>query len=151
MRTTRKTILAMAGASVLAITNAQAQNEVRSEQSPDELRGDWVIGKTVRSMDDEVIGTITDILIDESDGRVTSAVIDVGGFLGFGAKPIAIEWEAFEMAYDASIVRLDLTREQAEEASEFSFRDQDMPPPPEPPVNTGTGMGTGSGTGAGGG
>ncbi|MFW5834488.1 MAG: PRC-barrel domain-containing protein, partial [Pseudomonadota bacterium] len=82
MRTTRKTILAMAGASVLAITNAQAQNEVRSEQSPDELRGDWVIGKTVRSMDDEVIGTITDILIDESDGRVTSAVIDVGGFLG---------------------------------------------------------------------
>lgn len=147
MRTTPIKAFAFGAASVLAITTANAQDAVRNEQTPDELRSDWVVGTTVYSADDDVIGRITDILIDTSDGSVTGAVVDVGGFLGFGAKSIAVEWEEFDMRYDASIVRLDLTREEAEEAPEFAFREQDTPPPPEPPAGTGMGTATGGATG----
>lgn len=138
-------------ASVLAVGAATAQEGLRDAQANDEVRSDWVLGSTVRSPDDEVIGTINGILIDADDGNVTAVVIDVGGFLGFGAKPIAVDWDELDLQYDASLVQLDLTREQAEDAAEFSFREQETPPPPEAPAGTGTGTGgTGDGMGGGG-
>jgi hypothetical protein len=54
---------------------------------------------------------------------------DVGGFLGFGAKQIAVDWDDLEQADDGSEIVLALTREQADEAPSFNFRDQELPTP----------------------
>ncbi|MFP4361361.1 MAG: PRC-barrel domain-containing protein [Alphaproteobacteria bacterium] len=132
---------------------AGAQEGVRNEQATSELRGDWVIGATVTSPDGETIGTISDILIDSEDGGITGAVVDVGGFLGFGAKSIVVDWEELEQDHDANEVTLDLDRQEAEEAPDFAFRERETPPPPEPTGGTGgtgDGMG-GNGEGTGGG
>ena len=118
-----------------------AQEAVRQNQEPQELRADWIVGTTLQTPAGETIGTIDDLLLDREDGSVTAAIVSVGGFLGFGAKQIAVKWQDLEEEYDGSEIVLALTREEAEAAPEFDFRDQALPPPPpapEPDAGLGT-------------
>ena len=118
-----------------------AQEAVRQNQEPQELRADWIVGSTLRTPAGETIGTIDDLLLDREDGSVTAAIVSVGGFLGFGAKMIAVKWQDLEEEYDGTEIVLALTREEAEAAPEFNFRDQELPPPP-PAADPAAGMGT---------
>ena len=142
--------LAAAIVAPLAITHATAQDTddvIVEDQAGSEVRGDWVLGARVTSPEGESIGSIEDLILDQDDGSVNAAVVSVGGFLGFGAKEIAVEWSELDIDYDGNEIALDITRDEAEEAPEYSFRDRESPPAPEPATGTGdTGMGTG-GTG----
>jgi sporulation protein YlmC with PRC-barrel domain len=131
--------------------DAEAPAGVVSEQQQNELRGSWVIGTNVTSPEDERIGSIQDVIIDMESGQVTAAVLSVGGFLGFGAKNIAVDWNELQIDHDAREISLALTREDAEAAPEYAFRDRaeapgaamDAAPPaggapggmPPPPAN----------------
>lgn len=121
-----------------------AQDDVlRRNQDGSELRSDWLIGSTVTTPDGQNVGSIDALLLDQEEGEVTGAVLNVGGLLGFGAKQIAVQWEQIEIAYDGAEVILPITVDEAEEAPEFAFRDRQQPPPP--PVAdpaAGGGMGT---------
>lgn len=44
-------------------------------------------GATIYGPDDEKIGSVSHL---HGDGATTQVVIDVGGFLGIGAKPVAV-------------------------------------------------------------
>jgi len=145
----RHLILPAATVFTMAASSVLAQEAVLSSQSASELRVDWVLGARVTSLEGETIGSIQDVILDTDEGVVTAAVISVGGFLGFGAKNIAVEWDALEIDWDASEISLALTREQADEAEEYIFRDREFAPPEPPPMGTGGGtMGRGAGTGA---
>ena len=87
----------------------------------------------------ETIGTIDDVLLDQEEGVMTAAIVSVGGFLGFGAKQIAVKWDDLQQQFDASEIVLDINREDAEAAPEFNFRNQQLRPPPPPPAAEGTG------------
>jgi sporulation protein YlmC with PRC-barrel domain len=115
---------------------AEAPQAVVTEQQSGELRSDWIIGTSVMSPQDETIGSIQDLIIDEEEGRVTAAVLSVGGFLGFGAKNIAVDWNELQINHDAREITLDITREEADAAPEYAFRDQ-----AEAPAPAGGGMG----------
>lgn len=56
-----------------------------------------LIGADVVTSNDEKLGDISDILL-EKDGKAVAAVIDVGGFLGIGAKPVAVSFDSLTMA-----------------------------------------------------
>lgn len=127
------------------------------EQAPNELRVDWITGTTVTSPDGETIGNVNDLIIDGETGEMTAAILSVGGFLGIGAKQIAVNWSELQIDYDANEISMNLTREQADAAPEYVFRDREQPPAPMPAdtgggtMGGGTGGGTlGGGTGAGG-
>jgi sporulation protein YlmC with PRC-barrel domain len=113
---------------------------VMQAQEPTDLLGSWIIGATVRSTEGEDIGPIRDLLINQEDGTVTGAVLSVGGFLGIGAKAIAVDWGELQINYDANEVTMALTREQADAAPEYQFREQEAPPPPPPPADPGLGV-----------
>jgi len=145
-------------AAVLAMSLAlpawgqQGEEVLVPEQDAEELRGDWVIGASVLTPGNELIGSIEDLIIDEEEGTVSAAVVSVGGFLGFGAKSIAVDWNELQIDYDANLVQLDIDREEAEAADEYVFRERESVPRPEPAdggTGTGTGVGTGTGTGNG--
>jgi sporulation protein YlmC with PRC-barrel domain len=42
------------------------------------------------------IGTVTDLIMDK-DGTVTTAIVSVGGFLGLGAKDVAVPFDALKV------------------------------------------------------
>lgn len=148
------TILAMTTPLMIGEAAAQqaeqdAEDVIVESQAGSEVRGDWVLGARVYTPDQQMIGSIEDLILDLDGGQVNAAIVSVGGFLGFGSKEIAVEWSELEINYDANEVTLGITREEAEAAPEYSFRTRESLPSPEIGTGTGTGMGTGTGTGTG--
>ena len=117
--------------------------QIVREQAPNELRLDWITGTNVTSPEGETIGDVNDLIIDGETGQLSAAILSVGGFLGIGAKQIAVDWSELQVDYDANELSLAMTREQADAAPEYVFREQEQPPAPVPAE---TGMGTGTGT-----
>ena len=102
------------------------------EQASGELRVDWITGTRVYSRDGESIGRITDLIFDEGTNTITVAILSVGGFLGIGAKDIAVKFDELTIDFDAREIRLDLTREAADAAPEYIFRARAQRPVEEP-------------------
>lgn len=137
-------IVAIAAPLMIQMANAQSADDVIVEdQASTEVRGDWVLGARVTTPGGEAIGSIEDLILDHEDGAVNAAIVSVGGFLGFGGKEIAVEWSELDINYDGNEITLDITRDEAEEAPEYVFRERRSPPVQMPETGTGTGMGTG--------
>ena len=86
----------------------------------DPLTVQAVLGREVRSVADENMGRIVDIIVDRS-GQVRAAVIDFGGFLGVGSRKIAVDWSIlrFGSGEKSERVVVDLTRAQVKAAPEY--------------------------------
>src|SRR5947207_7853500 len=60
------------------------------------FQGDWraskVVGLNVYNEQNENVGSINDLLMDKS-GSIKAAVISVGGFLGMGARLVAVPYD----------------------------------------------------------
>lgn len=67
---------------------------------PAMLSTEKLIGTAVKVADDSKIGEIGDIILDKS-GKVEAYVIDVGGFLGIGAKQVAMSAKSVQVVADA--------------------------------------------------
>jgi hypothetical protein len=90
------------------------------EQPGNTLLATEYIGRSVYGPDKRQVGTVSDLLVD-STGRVTGVAIEVGGLLGFGAKEIAL---AFEAVYpvredEREFLLVDMTKDQLAVAPTF--------------------------------
>lgn len=89
------------------------------------FHADALTGNRVKSSveDDEDIGTITDLVIDE-DGQINAVVVGVGGFLGMGEKNVAIEWDSLELTKDDEgedyVITVNASEDALEAAEEYS-------------------------------
>jgi len=87
--------------------------------------GQWLtsrfIGQVVTNQAGEAIGDINDLLFDKT-GRIATAVIGVGGFLGMGEKSVAIPFSSLSFTADAKgtrVVTIPLTKERLQAAPSF--------------------------------
>ncbi|MGD1878613.1 MAG: PRC-barrel domain-containing protein [Kiloniellaceae bacterium] len=125
MRTLRALTFALA-ATTLTPALALAQQTlppVLAEQKAGEVLSDSYIGAAVvaRSPEGlESVGKVTDLVLG-ADDKIIGVIVDVGGFLGVGAKPVGLSWDALteEQADGELLLRTDLTRQELEEAPEF--------------------------------
>lgn len=88
------------------------------------FHADELIGSDVRAQaDDEEVGTISDLIIDE-DGQVVAVIVGVGGFLGMGEKDVAIGWDALQRTAnddgDGYEYRVNATKDSLTDASEYT-------------------------------
>ncbi len=65
----------------------------------DELNEARLIDATVYGAGDEKIGTVSHM---HGSGTGAEVIIDVGGFLGIGAKPVAVPVSQLDFMYDES-------------------------------------------------
>jgi hypothetical protein len=75
-----------------------------------------LIGKRVYGPNDEDVGEISAVSM-TADGKVQSAVVDVGGFLGMGEKPVALSSEMLMLVREADgdlWFRVNATQDQLE-------------------------------------
>jgi hypothetical protein len=91
--------------------------------------GQWLasdlMGLNVVGSNNESIGEVSDLLVDEQ-GNILAAVVGVGGFLGIGQKDVAISFETLNIAMNKDgdpEARLTLTKEELEGAPEFKTAD----------------------------
>lgn len=94
-----------------------------SEKPSDAHHASDLIGNSVLSTtEDEEIGSISDLIIDQ-DGSIVAVVVGVGGFLGIGEKDVALSWDSVELARDAdedeTVVRVDADEDALDGAPEY--------------------------------
>jgi sporulation protein YlmC with PRC-barrel domain len=79
-----------------------------------------ILGKRVRGAKGEDLGRVVDVLVDAS-GRVRTAIIDFGGFLGVGNHRVAVDWPLLRFNPDGSdpSLLLSLAPEKLRTAPEY--------------------------------
>lgn len=55
-----------------------------------DLTSEMLDGATVMDRNDENVGTVSNLVIG-ADGKITDVIVDVGGFLGLGSKPVSLK------------------------------------------------------------
>lgn len=105
--------------SAVAVTNqAQGLNQVDLAT----LTADTVLGARVHDGNNDDIGEVGDVLM-SSKNKIEAYVVDVGGFLGLGEKPVAIDAKNVKIMSDANgnlIIFTPFTQDQLNNAPTFS-------------------------------
>jgi len=101
---------------------AAGKAQVVTQQTADQMLATKFKGTNVIGSNDEKIGDVSDILFDK-EGKVLAYVIGVGGFLGIGAKDVALAPASFQVqpANDRENMKLKLsmTKDELKNAAEF--------------------------------
>ncbi|MCF4099185.1 PRC-barrel domain-containing protein [Maritalea mediterranea] len=87
-----------------------------------ELSADDLMGTPVFGPDQNEVGEISDVLVTQ-DGNVTAYIVDVGGFLGLGEKPVALSADKLSIYVDADNnlrVRSEFSQETLEAGPAYS-------------------------------
>lgn len=69
------------------------------EMPTDKIRSEELVGATVYGANDQEVGEIGDIVLTEN-GDVDAVLVDVGGFLGVGEKPVALAMDNLQFMTD---------------------------------------------------
>ncbi len=89
----------------------------------DALTSEMLTGADVRDPSDASIAEVSDLVL-TAEGQVTDVVLDVGGFLGIGARSIAIPMDRLTVAQsDGGAVRIwvNMTKEELEALPEYKM------------------------------
>lgn len=99
----------------------QMQNKGYLSAAPaDGTHASNLIGAEVKTTNDEEVGSVSDLIIDDK-GQVVAIVVGVGGFLGMGEKDVAIGWDDVTRSSspDDKGLQINLSREELMSAPEF--------------------------------
>jgi sporulation protein YlmC with PRC-barrel domain len=112
-------------------TTSSAMQKSTGQVTPDEqnmaavdaatLSANELINATVYSANNENVGEVGDVILTQ-DGKIDSVVLDVGGFLGLGEKPVAIAFDAIDFRRDGNgtlFAYTRFTRDQLDNAPEY--------------------------------
>ena len=142
---------AAAPAADASTDSAAASGSYITEQSETQISANDYIGKSVYNAEDESIGDVNDLILEEQGG-IVAAVIGVGGFLGIGEKDVAVPMDKITMTRDAennNEVRLTTTEtaESLKAAPEFMTLEDQQAAADSTATDTTTTSSTGTGAG----
>jgi hypothetical protein len=98
-----------------------AAGDAQYATATQDLSADDLMGATVYSQAEESLGDVGDVIFDQS-GQIQAVVIDVGGFLGIGEKPVAVQYDALNVqkGTDGDVrLMVNATQEQLEAAPSY--------------------------------
>lgn len=87
------------------------------------LTAEMLTGANVRDTTDASIAEISDLVL-TADGQVTDVVLDVGGFLGIGAKAVAIPLDRLTVAQGGAgdlAIWVDMTKDELEALPKYEM------------------------------
>jgi sporulation protein YlmC with PRC-barrel domain len=87
-----------------------------------------LMGKNVVGSDGEKLGSVEDVIVDPASGEAKQLVISSGGFLGVGAKQIAVDFSQAQVGMDEDgddpQIKLNgITQADVEGMPEFEYSD----------------------------
>lgn len=91
-----------------------------SSQKPDQLLASNIKGADVLGSDDKKIGDVSDILF-AKDGKIEAYILSVGGFLGVGAKEVALAPSSVQLTQDKDTwkLKVSMSKDQLAQAPNF--------------------------------
>ena len=106
------------GALVVALATAFSF-PVQARDKSAVLKASDLIGMNVQGPDGKKLGDIKDLVIDPEEGAVDYAVLEFGGFAGFGDKYFAVPWEALQLDPTNRKLSLDVHKKDLKSAPGF--------------------------------
>jgi sporulation protein YlmC with PRC-barrel domain len=92
-----------------------------------------IIGVRIKNSQGKNIGEIDALVLDPEDGKVTHAVVGVGGFLGIGEKHVIVPWSDVKVSMDHDRTVVNMYQPTLERAPRYerklltSDRDRTLP------------------------
>ena len=106
-----------ADATAEAMTREPISRDGYAALAAADLTTEMLTGAAAYDANDEWIGELSELIVDEQ-GKLTDAVIDVGGFLGIGEKPVKLAMNEVDILRKGEggevRVYVPMTREQLE-------------------------------------
>lgn len=126
--------LLLAASPTLAAASVPPSQSTHQHQAPANVRplppdhDVAILGRSVAAPDGQTIGRLIDVLVDAA-GRPEAAVIDFGGFMGVGARKIAVHWNTlrFTPGDHKHPITLELTPNQIKAAPEYQTTRKPVP------------------------
>ena len=87
------------------------------------LSATTITGDEVCNMQDEKLGTIQDLMLDTTEGKIRYAVLASGGFLGMGDRLFAVPWKALKQDKENKRFMLDVDAKRLKNAPGFDKDD----------------------------
>jgi sporulation protein YlmC with PRC-barrel domain len=105
-----------------AFTAPQMERDGYDRVEVTEVTTETLMGKSVYDVNDNDVGTVTDMIIDDA-GAITNVIIDFGGFLGIGVSQASLSFDELTIlsteGYDDVRVYVDATKEQIQELPQY--------------------------------
>ena len=83
-----------------------------------------VLGRMVRDSNGDEVGRVVDVVVEPS-GQPRAIVVDTGGFMGVGARRVAVAWDVTHVPPPGSkdeSISIDLSTVQVKAAPEYTDR-----------------------------
>ena len=102
--------------------NVAATTSTGDFNAAGEMSGTALIGATVRNENREAVGKIEDVYVDSSGG-IKTVVVSVGGFLGVGAKDVAVKWSDLKFSRDdrSIVILTSWTKESLKAMPDYKY------------------------------
>jgi len=100
-------------------TNTTVTNGGRMQAGNQLLSASSVIGDEVHNLQNENLGTIHEIMLNVTNGRIHYAVLSSGGFLGMGERYFAVPWRALTLDAKNKRFSLDVDAKRLKAAPGF--------------------------------
>jgi sporulation protein YlmC with PRC-barrel domain len=112
-----------------------AAGQFIDKQTVDQWRAPKLVGVDVYGADNKKVGTIKDVLMNH-DGSAEAVVIGVGGFLGIGAKDVAVPFHSVQWKTEGRALPTQSSNPPGgAPLSPSGNAQQPAPPPPEKKTN----------------
>jgi sporulation protein YlmC with PRC-barrel domain len=93
-----------------------------SAQAPGQVRADKLIGRSIQNPQDETIGEIKSVVLNQN-GTADTVIVGVGGFLGVGEREVALGWKDLKVSDNGEKVTTALTKDQLKALPEYKYAD----------------------------
>jgi sporulation protein YlmC with PRC-barrel domain len=132
--------------------DSKVKRDTTTPRAPDAERTTWtpqatalesskLIGMKVRTTEGEDVGQIDQVVVNQADGKITHAIVNKGGVLGFGAEKLVLSWSAIKLQHDvddpdrwAAVV----DQAKLDRAPKYEARSADAPPAASPATTPST-------------
>src|SRR4051794_19008827 len=128
-----------------------ATTDMKAPSSGTAVSADDMIGRSVQGSDGKPLGKVKDAIVDAQSGKIQKLVIASGGFLGIGAKNVAVEFDQVEIRPEGGIVAKGLTQGDIDKMPKYDVASDTKPLDQPPPATTTTPGASTTGLGASGG
>lgn len=107
-----------------ATTATTTTSSATKSAGMDRASAEKLMGQPVYGANDQEIGEVADIILDESSGQARQLIVGTGGFLGMGEKKVAVPFEQAEIGPQQDRVTISsLDKQSVEAMQEFEYED----------------------------
>jgi sporulation protein YlmC with PRC-barrel domain len=86
------------------------------------ISGNAFIGTNVRNQNNQIVGKVEDVYVDDR-GTIKTVVVSVGGFLGVGTKDVAVRWSDIGRSRDGKslVLTTNWTKDSLKAMPEYKY------------------------------